>query len=247
MKYRTNELYQELELFDDNGVKIGEAEVDINGKMLSRLTIYQPYQNKGYGTEIIKKLITDYNIDCLWVNADNARAIHVYEKCGFTKINPTMWLMKREVGDSKTNNGDDDLISRQAAIDAATYGNPQTAWQRIEALPSAQPEQSESENITFWEKRAREYEEMVLKLTDEMARGIKIDSVLITEEGIVFKKEKPEQRWIPVSEKPIEKGLMLVTYNDGDVDLLKQPTAYRRSDIVAWMPRPKPYREEGNE
>ena len=33
-----------------------------------------------------------------------------------------------------------DLISRQAAIDAATYGNPQTAWQRIEALPSAQPE-----------------------------------------------------------------------------------------------------------
>ena len=33
-----------------------------------------------------------------------------------------------------------DLIERQAAIDAATYGNPQTAWQRIEALPSAQPE-----------------------------------------------------------------------------------------------------------
>ena len=34
----------------------------------------------------------------------------------------------------------DDLISKQAAIEAATYGNPQTAWQRIEALPSAQPE-----------------------------------------------------------------------------------------------------------
>ena len=34
----------------------------------------------------------------------------------------------------------DDRISRQAAIEAATYGNPQTAWQRIEALPSAQPE-----------------------------------------------------------------------------------------------------------
>ena len=33
-----------------------------------------------------------------------------------------------------------DLIERQTAIDAATYGNPQTAWQRIEALPSAQPE-----------------------------------------------------------------------------------------------------------
>ena len=47
---------------------------------------------------------------------------------------------------------------------------------------------------------------------------------------------QPEPQWIPVAEKPIEKGLMLVTYNDGDVDLIKQPTAYRRSDIVAWMP-----------
>ncbi len=54
---------------------------------------------------------------------------------------------------------------------------------------------------------------------------------------------QPEQRWIPVSEKPIEKGLMLVTYNDGDVDLLKQPTAYRRSDIVAWTPLPEPWKE----
>ncbi len=34
----------------------------------------------------------------------------------------------------------DDTISRQAAIDAATYGNPWTAWKRIEALPSAEPE-----------------------------------------------------------------------------------------------------------
>lgn len=33
-----------------------------------------------------------------------------------------------------------DAIDRQAAIEAATYGNPQTAWQRIEALPSVQPE-----------------------------------------------------------------------------------------------------------
>ena len=57
---------------------------------------------------------------------------------------------------------------------------------------------------------------------------------------------QPEPQWIPVAEKPIEKGLMLVTYNDGDVDLLKQPTAYRRSDIVAWMPLPKPYKGADN-
>ena len=57
---------------------------------------------------------------------------------------------------------------------------------------------------------------------------------------------QPEQQWIPVVKKPIEKGLMLVTYNDGDVDLLKQPTAYRRSDIVAWMPI-EPWRGEEHE
>ena len=96
MKYKTNELYQELELFSDDGVKIGEAEVDIKGKMLSRLTIYEPYQNKGYGTQIVEMLIKDYGVNCLWVNDDNDKAIHVYEKSGFKKIKPTMWLMERK-------------------------------------------------------------------------------------------------------------------------------------------------------
>lgn len=43
IKSKKNELYQELELFDGN-IKIGEAEVDIKGKMISRLTVYEPYQ-----------------------------------------------------------------------------------------------------------------------------------------------------------------------------------------------------------
>ena len=92
--YKRNEMYRELELFDGD-IKIGEAEVDIDGKMLSRLTIYDPYQNKGYGTAIVKAFIKDYGINCLWVNADNDRAIHVYEKCGFKTIKPTMYLMER--------------------------------------------------------------------------------------------------------------------------------------------------------
>lgn len=96
MRYKTNELYQELELFNDDGIKIGEAEVDIKGKMLSRLAIYEPYQSKGYGTQIVEMLIKDYGINCLWVNDDNAKAIHVYEKSGFKKIKPTMWLMERK-------------------------------------------------------------------------------------------------------------------------------------------------------
>ena len=96
MKYRAKELYRELDLYNDDGVKVGEAEVDIGGKMLSRLTIYEPYQDKGYGTETVQKLVKDYCIDCLWVEADNKRAIHVYEKCGFKKTKPTMYLMERE-------------------------------------------------------------------------------------------------------------------------------------------------------
>lgn len=95
LTYKKNEMYRELELFDGD-TKIGEAEVEITGKMLSRLNIYEPYQGKGYGTQIVQMLIRDYGIDCLWVNADNNRAIHVYEKCGFRKTKPTMYLMERE-------------------------------------------------------------------------------------------------------------------------------------------------------
>lgn len=46
-----------------------------------------------------------------------------------------------------------DLIDRQAAIDAATYGNPQTAWQRIEALPSAQPEIVRCRDCKYWRRQ----------------------------------------------------------------------------------------------
>lgn len=98
LHYKENETYKELELFDGD-IKIGEAEVDIKGKMLSRLNIYEPYQNKGYGTTIVKLLMRDYGCDCLWVNADNSRAIHVYEKLGFRKIKPTMYLMELQEGE----------------------------------------------------------------------------------------------------------------------------------------------------
>ena len=94
---KENELYQEIELFNEDR-KIGEAEVDIKGKMISRLTIFEPYQNIGYGTEVVKMLKDKYGCDCLWVNADNKHAIHVYEKCGFRKVKPTMYLMEMRHG-----------------------------------------------------------------------------------------------------------------------------------------------------
>ena len=92
---KENELYREIELFRD-GVKIGEAEVDLKNHMLSRLNIYEPYQNKGYGTETVKMLTEVYGLNVLWVNADNRRAIHVYEKCGFSINKPTMYEMVRK-------------------------------------------------------------------------------------------------------------------------------------------------------
>lgn len=94
IRFKKNEVYQEIELFDGE-TKIGEAEVDINGKMLSRLNIYEPYQNRGFGTEIVRRLTEEYGLNVLWVNADNERAIHVYEKCGYRIDKPGMYIMRR--------------------------------------------------------------------------------------------------------------------------------------------------------
>lgn len=95
IEFKENELYQEIELLAD-GQKIGEMEVELKGKMLSRLAIFEPYQNKGYGQQIVAMAKEKYGCDCLWVNADNDRAIHVYEKLGFIKKKPTMYLMEAE-------------------------------------------------------------------------------------------------------------------------------------------------------
>ena len=58
-------------------------------------------------------------------------------------------------------------------------------------LASAQPEQGDE--AIFWKKRAREYEDIVADFVAEQAKGIKFDSITITEEGITFKKSQPER------------------------------------------------------
>ena len=92
------ELYQEIELFDGDR-KIGEAEVDLKNKMLSRLSIFPPYQNRGYGQQVVKMLCEKYGCNNLWVNVDNDQAIHVYEKCGFKMVKPTMYMMELNIDD----------------------------------------------------------------------------------------------------------------------------------------------------
>ena len=95
LELRKNELYQEIDIVV-NGVVIGQAEVDIKGKMLSRLRINEPFQNNGYGTEVVRRLSEEYGLDCLWVDADNERAIHVYEKNGYDITKTTSYLMQRK-------------------------------------------------------------------------------------------------------------------------------------------------------
>ena len=59
LKYE--ELYQKIGLFNEKGVKIGEAEVELQERVLWRLFIYPPYQ-KSYSTQAIDTLLSCYDV-----------------------------------------------------------------------------------------------------------------------------------------------------------------------------------------
>lgn len=135
----------------------------------------------------------------------------------------------------------DDLISRRAAIDAL--------WEALyeyEDKTKKQFQESDELDVEDWIL----HRVFVQNMSDIDRRTI-LDLPSAQPEDKcsecdVWNKYKnyPQLRWIPVSEKPIPKGLILVTYNDGGIDLLNQPTSYRQGDIVAWMPLPEPYKEK---
>ena len=75
-----------------DAVKVGTVELCPERMEISRLIIFEPYQNKGYGTQIVKELMAQ-GYKSLWVRSDNPRAIHVYEKCGFVKGKKCMFEM----------------------------------------------------------------------------------------------------------------------------------------------------------
>lgn len=94
MQIKKTETYIEHDIIVDD-IKIGTVELCPEQHMIARLVIYEPYQDKGYGTQVVKDLLKDgYNY--LWVKSDNARAIHVYEKCGFIKGDTQMFDMRAE-------------------------------------------------------------------------------------------------------------------------------------------------------
>lgn len=96
MTLEEKEHFIEIDIKLSDGTLIGRAEVEPNEKMLERFVIFEPYQNKGYGQKILSDLIDGYGIKKLWVRSDNEKAIHVYEKMGFTKSKETMFEMCRK-------------------------------------------------------------------------------------------------------------------------------------------------------
>ncbi len=85
----------EIDIKLSDGTLIGTAEVEPHEKMLERFAILEPYQGKGYGQQALSDLIDTYKINKLWVRSDNERAIHIYEKAGFSRTKETMFEMCR--------------------------------------------------------------------------------------------------------------------------------------------------------
>ena len=101
MTLEEKEHFIEIDIKLSDGTLIGTAEIEPNKKMLERFSIFEPYQNKGYGQQILSDLIDTYGIKKLWVRSDNERAIHVYEKAGFRKTKETMFEMERNKNDDR--------------------------------------------------------------------------------------------------------------------------------------------------
>ena len=78
----------------------------------------------------------------------------------------------------------------------------------------------------------------------ELPFVMSLDDGIAIHEAIDMLRSQPEPHWIPCSESRPKHGVVLVTYNDGEIDLLRFPTAYRAKDIIAWRPLPEPYKED---
>lgn len=94
MKIEKTETFIEYDIIV-NDTKVGTVELCPERDEISRLVIFEPYQNKGYGTEVVKELVKQ-GYTSLWVRSDNPRAIHVYEKCGFVRGETHMFEMVAE-------------------------------------------------------------------------------------------------------------------------------------------------------
>lgn len=103
-------------IIEDDGIRIGEMSFGI-GENFAEIGIKiceTAYQNKGYGSILIKMLVdflfTDEKINkvikikkiVLDTNLKNLRAQHVYEKIGFRKIKTNINAWKDQLGEWQT-------------------------------------------------------------------------------------------------------------------------------------------------
>ena len=100
MEIEKTETFVENDIWVD-GIKIGTVELCPERNEIARLIIFEPYQNKGYGTKVVKELVSQ-GYKSLWVRSDNSRAIHVYEKCGFKRAETHMFEMKADKAERRT-------------------------------------------------------------------------------------------------------------------------------------------------
>ena len=77
-------------------MQIGEAQVNLNDKVLEEFFIYEDYQNVGYGSAALEQILKTYDIKSLEVTGGNERAIHLYEKFGFKQSRIIMIEMRRD-------------------------------------------------------------------------------------------------------------------------------------------------------
>ena len=93
MRLEQTDCFKEIDLYDGE-IKVGSMEIETDKKELSRLVIYEPYRNKGYGQRAVELAKDLYGVESLWVRSDNSIAIHIYEKAGFKIGEERMYEMK---------------------------------------------------------------------------------------------------------------------------------------------------------
>ena len=96
-------------------------------------------------------------------------------------------------------------------------------------------------------ERLERLAECAVYTVGELPFVMSLDDGIAIHEAIDMLRSQPEQQWIPCSESRPKHGVVLVTYKDGEIDLLSFPTAYRAKDIIAWMPLPEPYKEDNHD
>lgn len=119
-----------------------------------------------------------------------------------------------------------------------------------------------TDEAAFWEKRAKEYSDMINDLVLKMAKGVKFDTIVMNEEGFTLK--QAEQKWIPCKKKlPEESNTYIATLIDDGryfTDVVEWNSTFGGrwqsvfyddspigeyhdiSNVIAWQPLPEPYR-----